>query len=62
MVEKSGVWADGVGLVMVDGGLEMVVERCLEKVSFVAKPSYNDYVETNRETRARAKELIDLKI
>jgi 1-deoxy-D-xylulose-5-phosphate reductoisomerase len=39
-----------------------VVERCLEKVSFVAKPSYIDYVETNRETRARAKELIDLKI
>jgi 1-deoxy-D-xylulose-5-phosphate reductoisomerase len=39
-----------------------VVERCLEKVSFVAKPSYHDYVETNRETRIRAKELIDLKI
>jgi 1-deoxy-D-xylulose-5-phosphate reductoisomerase len=46
------------------GFLEMseVVEKCLEKVSFVAKPVYDDYVETNKETRIRAKELIDLKI
>jgi 1-deoxy-D-xylulose-5-phosphate reductoisomerase len=40
------------------GFLEMseVVEKCLEKVSFVAKPVYSDYVETNKETRERAKE------
>ncbi len=50
--------ADKVGFL----AMSDVVERCLEKVSFVAKPSYNDYVETNRETRARAKELIDLRI
>jgi 1-deoxy-D-xylulose-5-phosphate reductoisomerase len=50
--------ADKVGFL----AMSDVVERCLEKVSFVAKPSYNDYVETNKETRARAKELIDLRI
>ncbi len=50
--------ADKVGFL----AMSDVVERCLEKVSFVTKPSYNDYVETNKETRARARELIDLKI
>ncbi len=46
------------------GFLEMsnVVEKCLEKVSFVAKPVYSDYVETNKETRERAKEWVNLKI
>jgi 1-deoxy-D-xylulose-5-phosphate reductoisomerase len=42
------------------GFLEMsdVVEKCLEKVSFKAKPTYEDYVETDRETRKVARTLI----
>lgn len=40
--------------------LEMsdIVEKCLEKVTFIAMPTYQDYVETDRETRARALECI----
>ena len=42
------------------GFLEMsnVVEECLEKVSFVKKPAYEDYVATDNETRKKAAELI----
>jgi 1-deoxy-D-xylulose-5-phosphate reductoisomerase len=42
------------------GFLEMsdVVEKCLEKVSYIARPTYEDYVETDAETRRMAKELI----
>lgn len=42
------------------GFLQMsdVVEKCLEKASFISKPRYDDYVETDRETRARAAGLI----
>ena len=42
------------------GFLEMseIVEKCLEKVSHVANPLYNDYVETDQETRAVANSLI----
>ena len=46
--------ADKVGFL----AMSDVVERCLEKVSFVTKPSYNDYVETNKETRELANSLI----
>ncbi len=35
-----------------------LVEKCLQKVSFVAKPLYSDYVETDRETRQLADSLI----
>ncbi len=40
--------------------LEMseVVERCLDKVNFVRSPVYEDYVNTDRETRIRALELM----
>ncbi len=43
------------------GFLEMtrVVETCLEKISFVASPGYEDYVETDKETRIKAVELIN---
>lgn len=42
------------------GFLDMshVVERCLEKIDFVANPNYEDYVATDRETRIRAAEFI----
>ncbi|MFM7430494.1 MAG: 1-deoxy-D-xylulose-5-phosphate reductoisomerase [Flammeovirgaceae bacterium] len=35
-----------------------VVERCLEKINHVLKPTFEDYVETDRETRELAGELI----
>lgn len=40
--------------------LEMseIVERCLEKIDFIAKPGFEDYVNTDRETRIRALELV----
>ncbi len=34
-----------------------IVEKCLECVSFIAKPSYQNYVETDMETRRVAKEI-----
>lgn len=42
------------------GFLEMseVVERCLEKNDFIKTPTYDDYVNTDRETRIKALELI----
>ena len=42
------------------GFLDMsrVVEECMEKISFVAHPTYEDYVATDRETRIRAAECI----
>ncbi|MGE0588205.1 MAG: 1-deoxy-D-xylulose-5-phosphate reductoisomerase [Cyclobacteriaceae bacterium] len=42
------------------GFLDMspIVEKCMEKISFVAQPTYDDYVSSDREARAVAKELI----
>ncbi len=42
------------------GFLEMseIVERCLEKISFIKSPTYEDYVHTDKETRIIALELI----
>ena len=42
------------------GFLQMsdIVETCLEKATFVAKPSYEDYVSTDFESRQLANELI----
>ncbi|HET9486834.1 MAG TPA: 1-deoxy-D-xylulose-5-phosphate reductoisomerase [Chryseosolibacter sp.] len=42
------------------GFLEMsvVVEQCLNKMAYIQNPTYEDYVETDRETRLRAFELI----
>ena len=43
------------------GFLEMadVVERCLEKMAYIPGPTLEDYVSTDRETRIKAKELIN---
>ena len=35
-----------------------IIESCMAKVAYIANPSYEDYVETDRETRVRAAELI----
>lgn len=45
------------------GFLEMseVVERCMAKVQFVAKPNLDDYIETDKETRRLALEIINKK-
>jgi 1-deoxy-D-xylulose-5-phosphate reductoisomerase len=42
------------------GFLDMseIVEKCLERVSFVRAPSYEDYVNTDKEARIRANELV----
>jgi 1-deoxy-D-xylulose-5-phosphate reductoisomerase len=42
------------------GFLEMsgIVERCLQKMTYIKNPSYEDYVETDRETRLMAFETI----
>ena len=36
-----------------------VVEKCLEKASFIQHPSFDDYVNTDKETRIKALELIN---
>ena len=42
------------------GFLQMsdVVEKCLQTMHFISKPSYDDYVETDTETRQTAIALI----
>ena len=42
------------------GFLEMsvIVERCLDKMAYIKNPTYQDYAETDRETRLMAFELI----
>ncbi len=42
------------------GFLEMseIVEQCLAKMAYVANPSYEDYVDTDKETRIRAFEMV----
>ena len=42
------------------GFLEMsnIIEDCMEKISFVKEPTFDDYVTTDRETRKKAMELI----
>jgi len=42
------------------GFLEMsdMVEACLDKISFISSPTYEDYVKTDNETRLLAKDLL----
>ena len=39
-------------------GISEVIEQCLLKMDHIKKPGLEDYVETDKETRIRAKELI----
>ena len=43
------------------GFLEMseVIETCLDKISLISSPNYEDYVETDKETRIRTLEYIN---
>lgn len=43
------------------GFLQMfdIVEQCLNKMNYIANPVFEDYVNTDKETRIRAKELIN---
>ncbi|MEL7003495.1 MAG: 1-deoxy-D-xylulose-5-phosphate reductoisomerase, partial [Bacteroidota bacterium] len=43
------------------GFLEMsdIVEKCLENIDYIKTPSYDDYVNTDKETRIKALELIN---
>ncbi len=45
---------DNVGFLEMSG----VVERCLEKMSFIRHPTHEDYIQTDKETRIKALELI----
>jgi len=40
--------------------LEMpdIIERCMQTIHFIAKPLYDDFVQTNNETRIKAKEFL----
>jgi 1-deoxy-D-xylulose-5-phosphate reductoisomerase len=42
------------------GFLEMseIIEQCLEKMTFIEKPSLQDYIDCNTETRLLASTLI----
>ena len=37
-----------------------IIENCLEKITFVANPSLDDYIETDKETRVLSKKLLKL--
>jgi 1-deoxy-D-xylulose-5-phosphate reductoisomerase len=39
-------------------GISAIVERCMEKMDYVANPSYDDYVQTDKKTRSKALEFI----
>jgi 1-deoxy-D-xylulose-5-phosphate reductoisomerase len=43
------------------GFLEMsdIVEKCLEKMHYIKSPVYDDYVNTDKETRIKAFELVN---
>lgn len=39
-------------------GMSQVIEQCMQRISFITKPTYEDYVATDAETRCVANELI----
>jgi 1-deoxy-D-xylulose-5-phosphate reductoisomerase len=42
------------------GFLEMsdVIERCMDKISYLKEPTLQDFIETDKETRILAEELV----
>ncbi len=38
--------------------IPVIIEKCMEKMLFIQKPTYNDFVSTHHETSIKAKELI----
>lgn len=53
-IAVSGFLRDQVGFL----GMSDVVEQCMQQISFLKKPTYEDYVLTDKETRQKALELI----
>jgi 1-deoxy-D-xylulose-5-phosphate reductoisomerase len=53
-VAVSGFLHDEVGFLQMSD----IIESCMAKVAYIANPSYDDYVQTDQETRMRAAELI----
>jgi 1-deoxy-D-xylulose-5-phosphate reductoisomerase len=53
-VAVSAFLCDEVGFLQMSD----VIESCMAKVAYIANPSYEDYVNSDRETRARATELM----
>ena len=53
-VAVSGFLHDEVGFLQMSD----IIESCMAKVAYIANPSFDDYVETDKETRVRATELI----
>jgi 1-deoxy-D-xylulose-5-phosphate reductoisomerase len=41
-------------------GMPRLIERCMHSVPFIQKPTYEDYEQTNMETRAKALEFLFL--
>jgi 1-deoxy-D-xylulose-5-phosphate reductoisomerase len=39
-------------------GMPRLIEKCMHSVSFIQKPTYEDYVQTNMETRGKALEYL----
>lgn len=39
-------------------GMSDIVEQCLQKIPFISSPTYEDYVDTDKETRIKALELV----
>jgi 1-deoxy-D-xylulose-5-phosphate reductoisomerase len=39
-------------------GMPRLIEKCMHSVAFIQKPTYEDYVQTNMETRAKALEYL----
>jgi len=39
-------------------GMPRLIEKCLHSVSFIPKPTYEDYVNTNEEARSKALEYL----
>ena len=39
-------------------GMTRLIEKCMHSVSFISKPTYEDYVQTNTETRGKALEYL----
>jgi len=53
-VAVSAFLKDQVGFLQ----MSAIVEQCLDKMAYIENPSYQDYVETDRETRSRAFEFL----
>lgn len=53
-IAVQGFLEDKVGFL----GISDVIESCLKKVSYIRNPELDDFIQTDKETRARALELI----